>query len=82
LRRKDISLFLRHVVDLNQLLMPSVYTSWGNQGPSIMTISSALGGLKMPARRPEVRTGDQRRRAGTPGLILRPTAQQFSGGTA
>jgi hypothetical protein len=45
LRRKDISL-LRHVIDLNQLLMPSVYTFWGNQGPSIMTISSALADKK------------------------------------
>jgi hypothetical protein len=35
-----MQVYLRHWLDT--FINPLVYTFWGNQGPSIMTLSSAL----------------------------------------
>jgi len=38
--RPALQVYLRHRIDT--FINPLVYTFWGNQGPSMMTMSSAL----------------------------------------
>jgi hypothetical protein len=41
---RELQAYLRRRLDT--FINPLVYTFWGNQGPSIMTMSSGAGGVK------------------------------------